>query len=121
MAFYHLSQNNSGGGFDFDEEAGLTHHIVIEADSEEEAISRAERIGCYWNGVEGGEDRPCCGDRWIEPSEYDSQGFPHVYGRPLGPSDGWDFKWMKAGREIAVHYKDGRTEWYNADNTRASE
>lgn len=54
MAFYHLSQNKSGGGFDFDEAAGITHNVVIEADSAEEATERAESIGCYWNGVAKG-------------------------------------------------------------------
>ncbi len=120
MAFYHLTQNNSGGGFDFDEAAGITHHVVIEADSAEEATERAESIGCYWNGVARGKDCPCCGDRWREPSGYDAREFPHIYGEPLGIAER-GFRWMKVGRETAVHYKDGRVEWYNADNTRASE
>ena len=120
MAFYHLTQNNSGGGFDFDEAAGITHHVVIEADSADEAAERAEAIGCYWNGVESGADCPCCGDRWYEPSGYDAREFPHIYSEPLGIAQR-GFGWMKDGREIAVHYKDGRVEWYNADNTRASE
>ena len=54
MAFYHLLQSNSGGRFDFNEAAGITHHVVIEADSAEEATERAEGIGCYWNGVAKG-------------------------------------------------------------------
>ena len=120
MAFYHLCQNNSGGVFDFDEAAGITHHIVIEADSAEEAISRAERIGCYWNGVAKGDDCDCCGDRWYKPCGYDAREFPHTFGGPLGIATR-DSGWMKAGRETAVHYKDGRVEWCNADNTRASE
>ena len=120
MAFYHLLQNNSGGGFDFDEATGITHHVVIEADSAEEATERAEGIGCYWNGVAKGEDCDCCGDRWHEPCGYDAREFPHIFGEPLGTATR-NSKWMKDGRETAVHYKDGRIEWYNADNTRASE
>ena len=120
MAFYHRSQNNSGGGFDFDEAAGITHHVVIEADSAEEATERAEAIGCYWNGVESGADCPCCGDRWYEPGDYGRREFPHIYGAPLGTATR-TLGWMKDGRETAVHYKDGRVEWYNVDNTRASE
>lgn len=120
MAFYHLTQSNSGGCFDFDEAAGITHHVVIEADSAEEATERAESIGCYWNGVARGKDCSCCGDRWREPSGYDALEFPHIYGEPLGIAER-GFGWMKVGRETAVHYKDGRVEWYNVDNTRASE
>lgn len=29
--FWHFSQNNSGGAFDFDHLAGITHHVIIEA------------------------------------------------------------------------------------------
>lgn len=43
--FYHYSQNNSGGIFDFDRENGITHHVVIEAESASLADRRAESIG----------------------------------------------------------------------------
>ena len=64
--FYEFSQNNSGGGFDTDDK--LCHRLFIEADSNEEAISKAENLGCYWNGVDEGMDCECCGDRWY-PSD----------------------------------------------------
>jgi hypothetical protein len=123
MKFYHLSQNNSGGRFKFDEEMGITHHVVIEADSSGEATYRAEEIGCYWDGVENDVDCACCGDRWYPPSEYSGKDFPHVYSTPLGEKKdcGVSFAWMKLGREIAVHYKDGRIEWYGADGLKAEE
>ena len=60
--FYEFSQNNSGGSFVTD--SNLCHRLFIEADSEEEAISKAEDLGCYWNGVDEGYDCECCGDRW---------------------------------------------------------
>jgi hypothetical protein len=60
--FYEFSQNNSGGSFTTDD--NLCHRLFIEADSDEEAISKAENLGCYWNGVDEGSDCPCCGDRW---------------------------------------------------------
>lgn len=60
--FYELSQNNSGGSFVVDDK--LCHRLFIEAESEEEAIDRAEDLGCYWDGVDEGSDCPCCGDRW---------------------------------------------------------
>lgn len=60
--FYEFNQNNTGGSFVTDKE--LCHRLVIEASSESNAIDIAERLGCYWNGVEDGNDCPCCGDRW---------------------------------------------------------
>jgi len=60
--FYEISQNNTGGSFVTDDK--LCHRLFIEAESEEEAISKAEDLGCYWNGVDEGMDCSCCGDRW---------------------------------------------------------
>ena len=62
--FYEFNQNNSGGYFDVDE--NLCHRLYIEADTQSEAISKAEELGCYWDGVYKGIDCPCCGDRWYE-------------------------------------------------------
>lgn len=120
MKFYHILQNNSGGGFDFDEVEGLTHNIVIEATSADEANDKALRIGCYFDGVSGGSDCPCCGDRWSPVQADDGEDFPHLFGRKLGEyRESRGYQWMKDGRETAVHYADGWIEWYNADNTRA--
>ena len=60
--FYEFTQNNSGGSFTTDK--NLCHRLFIEAESEGEAISKAEDLGCYWNGCESGSDCDCCGDRW---------------------------------------------------------
>jgi hypothetical protein len=60
--FYEISQNNTGGSFVTDDK--LCHRLFIEASSENEAMSKAEDLGCYWNGVDEGMDCPCCGDRW---------------------------------------------------------
>ncbi len=60
--FYEFDQNNSGGSFIVDD--NVCHRLFIEANSEEEAIAKAEDLGCYWNGVTDGIDCPCCGDRW---------------------------------------------------------
>jgi hypothetical protein len=60
--FYEISQTNTGGSFVTDDK--LCHRLFIEASSEDEAISKAEDLGCYWNGVDEGMDCPCCGDRW---------------------------------------------------------
>lgn len=62
--FYHFSQNNSGGSFDFDKNDGITHHVVIEAVSAESANKKLQDIGGYFDGCDTGRDCSCCGDRW---------------------------------------------------------
>lgn len=62
MNWYEFPQNNSGGRFITDDK--VCHLIYIQAESEEEAIEKAEELGCYWDGVNKGIDCPCCGDRW---------------------------------------------------------
>lgn len=66
--FYEFSQNNSGGSFDVDSK--LCHRLFIEATSVDEAVSKAENLGCYWNGVDNGMDCECCGDRWYPQSDH---------------------------------------------------
>ena len=111
--FYHYSQNNSGGSFDFDREKGITHHVVIEAENASLADRRAESIGLYFDG-EG--DCPCCGYRWHEA--YKGTEYPSVYDRPLGVvnKDNRGCR-MKEGYETVVHFADGKMKWYYMDNT----
>lgn len=78
--FYGFDQNNSGGSFVINDK--LCHRLFIEADSSEEAIAKAEELGCYWNGVDDGVDCPCCGDRWscyyvrpVDMEKYNSEGY----------------------------------------------
>lgn len=111
--FYHYSQNNSGGSFDFDKEVGITHHVVIEAESAVTANRKAEGIGLYFDG-DG--DCPCCGNRWHEAYGEGTQE-PSVYDRALGV----EYKkhrggWMKEGYETVVHFANGSKKWYGADN-----
>lgn len=61
--FYLFVQNNSGGYFHNDAEAGIGINVAFEANSEDEAIERAKNV-IYFNGVEDGYDCECCGDRW---------------------------------------------------------
>lgn len=79
MAFYKFNQNNTGGSFITDDK--LCHRLFIEADNSDQAITRAESLGCYWNGVETGDDCPCCGDRWYQPWTDDGMTFPYQYGK----------------------------------------
>lgn len=108
--FFHFSQNNSGGSFNFDEKDGITHHVIIEAHNRDDAIERAKNIGIYFDGVEKGRDCECCGDRWYVPWTDDGDEHPSVYGTPLTefiPK----ILWMDEGRETCVHYMDGHREW----------
>jgi hypothetical protein len=113
--FYAFRQNNSGGGFDFDEDSGITTTVIIEAESADDANRRLEAIGGYFNGTNDyGPDCRCCGDRWHAVSEYDGADVPSVYGKPVLFSDELDssafaVKWQGEDRpEIFVHYLDGR-------------
>ena len=108
--FYHFSQNNSGGSFDWSE--GLGHHVVVEAGSADEANTKLESLGGYFDGV---GDCPCCGDRWYPL--YDNKGTaePTVYDSPAKDyftAGGFLFFWGKAPdhAEIVIHYLDGRVE-----------
>ena len=117
--FYHYSQNNSGGSFDFDKENGITHHVVIEADSNSESNKKAQEIGLYFDGCAEGMDCECCGDRWYALGtwrEEDGDAEPSLYGSVLGikTNDGWG--WMEDGHETVVHFKDGTKKWYGSDN-----
>jgi hypothetical protein len=111
--FYTYYQNNSFGQMMLSEPEGLTHYVIIEADSAEEADARAEAsdINMYFDGVEKGLDCPCCGDRWSR--QYgDGTEEPRIYGKPATDySTSWS-AYMPKGKEICIHYADGRVEWY---------
>ncbi|MEE1835778.1 DUF7296 family protein [Streptomyces sp. SP17KL33] len=106
--FFEFHQNNSGGGFDFDAERGISTNVIVEADDAEHANYRAKRIGLYFDGVENGDDCECCGDRWSEAWRTDGDPVPSHYGTPLDEAK-YLMKWQAEGRpETFVHYSDGR-------------
>ena len=109
--FYTFYQNNSGGSFHYVERAGITHYVIVEAVDWNHAISRAESIGLYFDGVEEGQDCECCGDRWYKPYSDKGNDEPCVYGTPVASHkrDKWGF-FKDDQKEIAVHYLDGRIE-----------
>lgn len=77
--FFHFSQNNSGGSFIYDDY--VCHHVIIEADSYQEANDRDENIGIYFGGY---GDCPCCGDRWYSQySDTDDTAYPSIYDIPV--------------------------------------
>lgn len=118
--FYEFSQNNSGGVFDVDTERGISHFVIVEADSIEEANEKAERIGLYFDSSRA-NDCSCCGSRWHELGDWDDPDtVPSYYGKPISESP-WinaetSNKWIiEEVPEGYVHYKDGRVEgfWYS--------
>ena len=105
--FFEYNQNNSGGEFVLDETRGITHYVIIEALNSGQADSLAEEIGLYFDG-EG--DCPCCGDRWY-PSYGDGTDIPTIYGEDVEAKVSI-MAWMPPGKEIVVHYLDGRKVWH---------
>ena len=118
MPFFHFNQNNSGGSFDFVESKGITHHVVIEAKDADDANIITIMKGLYFDGCDSGQDCSCCGDRWYRAYGKGDE-FPSIYGERLGIKSFTAYGWMDEGRETAVHYADGRIEWFNRDNTAA--
>lgn len=103
MAFFHFSQNNSGGVFD--KKVGTD--VIIEASSSEEANRLAEGVGIYFNGVADGRDCECCGDRWSELWGKESgDEVPSIYGLPITEKKSFS----SFRKDVVVHYKDGRVE-----------
>ena len=68
MPWYKYRQNNSGGGFDYNENDGISVNVIVEARHELDADERACEIGLYFDG-EG--DCFCCGNRWYEAGSHD--------------------------------------------------
>ena len=96
MNWYMFDQNNSGGYFDVDNK--VCHRLFIEAESFDDAVEKAEELGCYWDGVDKGIDCSCCGDRWskwgddpVDLEKYKTEGY-------------------RVG-EYANIYDDVKTEW----------
>lgn len=111
MPFFEFSQNNSGGGFDFDAEQGISHFVIIEAVDAEHANYLARQIGLYFDGY---GDCQCCGNRWGE-AWGEGDPVPSIYGDPakevkFGPYP-LQMKWMN-GPEGFIHYADGRVEGF---------
>lgn len=111
--FYTYSQNNSGGGFDFDQ-SGISHFVIIEAESPQQADEKATSIGIYFNGCDDDIDCPCCGDRWYSASDYNESETPSIYGKH--PSK-YKCMFFKDKPHTFVHYTDGKIEPFsNSDN-----
>lgn len=86
--FYTFGQNNSGGSFLSDHAVGVSKYVIVEADSSAEANERAESIGLYFDGTDGGPDCPCCGDRWYRVGPNEGEDAPMIYGKGVRLRDG---------------------------------
>ncbi|HEX7646338.1 MAG TPA: hypothetical protein VF450_02885 [Noviherbaspirillum sp.] len=104
--FFHFSQNNSGGHFD--EDANVSHHVIIEAESAAHANERAEECGLYFDGCDAGIDCSCCGDRWDRLCGDESgDAEPKIYRVPA--REYVVARHCKNG-SVRVHYLDGRVD-----------
>jgi hypothetical protein len=99
--FYTFNQNNSGGSFVYDEEVGIGEYVIIEAINADDANSRAEDIGLYFNGCEDGYDCECCGDRWSMVWGGEGDEVPMIYGQPVEEVEKSGYR-----NQAYVHYID---------------
>lgn len=108
--FYHFSQNNSGGSFDFDKEKGITCHLIIEADNHHKANKKLKDLVGDIIGGSGGYC-PCCGDRWYEVDERDGETEAKIYGELFSEYDSTRRSWVEGGFDACLHKADGSLEW----------
>ncbi|WP_145398576.1 DUF7296 family protein [Paracoccus sulfuroxidans] len=110
--FYTFNQNNTGGAFDLTE--ALTHFVIVEAESADEANAKLIALGGYFDGCSIGRDCWCCGDRWYPAREGEGSDAPEVYDRHPRDYDAGEYskRWMPAGKEIVVHHEGKPAEWF---------
>jgi hypothetical protein len=97
--YFEFSQNNSGGGWDIDHEAGISEVVFVQASSPAEANAKAETIGIYFNGVSSGRDCECCGSRWSECWESE-----------MGKEEAPKASKVSKDKVAFVHHADGTVE-----------
>ena len=91
MKWYCFDQNNPDGGFDVDDK--VCHTLFIEAESFDDAVEKAEGLGCYW-----GDDR---WNKWdddpVDLEKYKTEGYVvSVYNGILGGAKNlWEKKYRK--------------------------
>lgn len=110
--FYTFGQNNSGGSFNYDERAGISHFVIVEADNVTVANARALGIGIYFDD-DFDIDCECCGTRWYAQwDDKEGSSFPEYYGEDV-TAEGFkpSYKWIE-GPEVFVHYADGKIVGY---------
>ena len=105
--FFTFRQNNSGGRFRYDK--NLTETVVIEAINAADANAKAEALGIYFDGVEGGSDCQSCGDRWDRVYDSDGTDKPMYYGDEI--TEDYKPRYGGFGNQeepfAYIHYYDG--------------
>ena len=110
MKYFEFSQNNSGGSFDVDDK--LCHRLIIQAETEEQAVTKAEEMGVYFDGCQNGIDCNCCGDRWYSPSEVQIDKMAKVYKKPMESIEDYaqfianEYGWTTP--DVRIFYADGK-------------
>ena len=107
--FYMFRQNNSGGRFVVDPDAGISVIVIIEAANHWEANERAESIGLYFDPYYE-RDCECCGQRWHEAWSDEGTDVPSYYSSPIGQATYTGSGWAGDAPEGFIHYLDGRQE-----------
>jgi hypothetical protein len=108
--FHCFNQNNSGGRFRTDHARGISHYVIVEGNSREDIIERAQDIGLYFDGCRTGRDCSCCGDRWYKPWEgTDLTDTPMIYGEDVSSgvynvTEEYGTAWITDGAEGYIHY-----------------
>jgi hypothetical protein len=108
--FGYVIQNNARGIFDFNEEYGIGHYLIIECLDVNDFENRFE---CIINSYPNrGPECSCCGARWstwLDENELTDE--PSIYGN----TDLSDYKSDMFSREdhmnICIHYIDGTKKW----------
>jgi hypothetical protein len=111
--FYEFRQNNTGGRFYYSDTLGET--VVVEAYSPGDANTRFEAIGGYFNGCSDGSDCSCCGDRWYPQWDDDKGDSINEIIEAHKPRPDAEYSYQREGRQLVVHYLDGRVEWHNRE------
>lgn len=101
--FYTFSQNNSGGYFI--ENDDVATYLIIEAQSEEEAVSKMQNITAEYSDF-----CICCGERWSDYAIDSGTEKPLVFGKDVKK----DNPVRSDSSSTIIHYYDGTKEklWY---------
>lgn len=108
MKYFAFDQNNSGGDFTHDAEAGIGPTVFIQAENCRDANAKAESIGLYCGGVGDGIDCECCGDRWSSCYRDDGEDVPTLYGRKYRPVREGETQTLEWGYAQYIHDADGK-------------
>jgi hypothetical protein len=111
VKFYLYDQNNSGGSFVYDDNFG--ENVLIEARSSGEANQKMQDMGCWEHG-----SCSCCGDRWssiYDGDEYNVFATAEEVIARSAPDPDAKYSFEQRGRQLVIHYLDGRVEWHNRE------